>query len=93
MNPFRPGSPQLAVHCQWLKRNIVSSGADGVATLCMHPAREGRDCVGPFLEDLATNCGLWEAHPQSHLIPLPQPERWQRRRRREGYYDAARDYR
>jgi hypothetical protein len=47
--------------------------------------RDGQPCIGPFLEDLVTACGLWEAHPESHLIPLPQPERWQRRRRRQGY--------
>ena len=39
--------------------------------------RSGKECIGPFLEDLTTSCGLWEANPQSHLIPLPQPERWQ----------------
>ena len=54
--------------------------------------RAGKECVGPFLEDLTTSCGLWEPHPQAHLIPLPQPERWQRRRRREGY-DLQRGWR
>ena len=49
--------------------------------VCEHPAREGRPCIGPFLADLATDCRLWERSPQSHLIPLPEPERWQRRRR------------
>lgn len=53
--------------------------------ICYHPIREGKECVGPFLEDLSTSCRLWEPHPQSHLIPLPQPERWQGRRRREGF--------
>ena len=61
-------------------------------TVCQHPVREGKDCVGPFLDDLGTGCGLWELHPQSDLIPLPQPERWQRRRRREGF-DYQRAYR
>jgi hypothetical protein len=60
--------------------------------VCEHPVREGKACVGPFLEDLATDCGLWEQHPESHLIPLPQPERWQRRRRREGF-DLQRTWR
>jgi hypothetical protein len=93
VNAFRPAAPQLAVHCQFLKRSIDSGRVEQVATTCMHPVREGKECVGPFLEDLTTSCGLWEPHPQSHLIPLPQPERWQRRRRREGYYDSARDWR
>ena len=88
VNAFRSAAPQLAVHCQWLKRSVEARGGDGVATLCMHPAREGSDCVGPFLEDLSTHCGLWEAHPRKDLIPLPAPERWQRRRRREGYIEA-----
>ena len=98
MNTTRP-APQLAVHCQFLNRSVVSTGADQATTLCMHPAREGRACVGPFLEDLTTSCGLWERNPQSHLIPLPQPERWQGRRRREAYlgappgWDSARGWR
>lgn len=76
---------RLAVHCQWLRRTLEPGRPEQVATICQHPVREGKECVGPFLDDLGTSCGLWEAHPQSHLIPLPQPERWQRRRRREGF--------
>lgn len=76
---------RLAVHCQYLKRTIEPGRADPLVALCQHPVREGKACIGPFLEDLQTTCGLWEVHPQSHRIPLPQPERWQRRRRREGY--------
>jgi len=53
--------------------------------LCGHPAREGRECVGPFLHDLTTDCGLWEPHPDRHLIAMPVPDRWQGRRRRSGY--------
>jgi hypothetical protein len=76
--------PHLAVHCQWLKRTIEPGRPEPIVMLCQHPVREGKDCIGPFLEDLPTNCGLWEQHPQSNLIPLPEPERWQRRRR-EGF--------
>jgi hypothetical protein len=75
---------QLAVHCMHLSRSIGREAREPVA-ICLHPVREGKECIGPFLEDLSTDCGLWEVHPQSHLIPLPQPQRWQRRRRREGY--------
>jgi hypothetical protein len=74
----------LAVHCQHLYRSINPERREPTS-LCLHPVREGQECIGPFLEDLTTDCGLWEPHPESHLIPLPQPERWQRRRRREGY--------
>ena len=76
---------QLAVHCQYLTRALEPGRVEQFHAICLHPVREGKDCVGPFLEDLSTSCGLWEAHPQSHLIPLPQPERWQGRRRREGF--------
>ncbi|HLG11595.1 MAG TPA: hypothetical protein VI876_07545 [Dehalococcoidia bacterium] len=83
IEPTSPPAP-LAVHCQYLWRT-VSADRREPASICTHPVRDGRDCIGPFLEDLATACGLWEEHPDSHLIPLPQPERWQRRRRRQGY--------
>lgn len=72
------------MHCQYLWRSSSADRREPTA-ICKHPVRDGSDCIGPFLEDLTTACGLWEAHPESHLIPLPQPERWQRRRRRQGY--------
>ena len=85
MRDATSSQPHLAVHCCFLKRSIEPGRAESIVMLCQHPVRDGKECVGPFLEDLATSCGLWEAHPDSHLIPLPQPERWQRRRRREGF--------
>jgi hypothetical protein len=75
----------LAVHCLHLKRAFEGTRFEYHQTLCQHPVRDGKECVGPFLDDLTTGCGLWEPHPQSDVIPLPQPERWQRRRRREGF--------
>jgi hypothetical protein len=75
----------LAVHCQYLARSSHPGSGDDVDAVCRHPVRDGKECIGPFLEDLTTPCGLWERHPQSNLIPLPQPERWQHRRRREGF--------
>ena len=51
----------LAIQCRYLRRTIGSGRADGpVATLCEHPIRSGFDCIGPFIEDLPTDCGLWE---------------------------------
>ncbi len=72
---------KLAIHCQYLRRTIEPGRAEPFVMVCQHPVRDGSECIGPFLEDLGTGCGLWEAHPRSHLIPLPEPERWQRRRR------------
>jgi hypothetical protein len=92
VNETLSNRPGLAVHCAYLKRSIEPGRGDALTMVCQHPVREGKACVGPFLDDLTTSCGLWEEHPQSHLIPLPQPERWQRRRRREGF-DYQRAYR
>jgi hypothetical protein len=36
--------------------------------VCKHPVREGKDCVGPFLEDLTTACGLWQADAASEAV-------------------------
>jgi len=52
---------RLAIACMFLRRTIDSRRLDGpVVTLCTHPVRDGFDCVGPFMEDLPTACGLWE---------------------------------
>lgn len=52
---------RLAVGCRYLRRTIDSSRADGpVVCLCDHPIRSGFDCIGPFMEDFPTSCGLWE---------------------------------
>ncbi len=83
--------PHLAVHCQYLRRTIEPGRPEPFLMLCQHPIRDGNECIGPFLEDLTTSCRLWEPHPQSHLIPIPEPERWQRRRR--SGYDYTRAYR
>ena len=41
--------------------------------LCQHIVREGSECVGPFLEDAETTCGLWEYRPR--LLPAARGER------------------
>ena len=74
----------LAVHCTHLIRPTDRSVREPLM-ICGHPARDGRECVGPFLHDLPTACGLWEPHPDRHLIAVPVPDRWQGRRRRSGY--------
>jgi hypothetical protein len=78
-------SPGLAVHCAYLKRGAATGSVEEYLTVCEHPVRAGKECIGPFLEDLTTTCGLWESRPDAAVIPPPQPERWQGRRRREGF--------
>jgi hypothetical protein len=56
----------LAVDCRYLRRTIDSTRADGpVVCLCEHPVRSGFDCIGPFIEDLPTDCGLWESKTEA----------------------------
>jgi hypothetical protein len=52
---------RLAADCRHLRRTIDGSRADGpLVCLCDHPVRSGFDCVGPFLDEMPTDCGLWE---------------------------------
>jgi hypothetical protein len=60
--------PALAVHCRYLRRALDHTSPEGVLTICQHPIREGTPCVGPFLDDLTTRCGLWELHPDRELM-------------------------
>ena len=54
-------SQGLAADCRYLRRTIDSSRGDGpLVCLCSHPVRDGFDCIGPFLEDMPTDCGFWE---------------------------------
>lgn len=41
--------------------------------LCTHIVRDGRDCVGPFLEDMETDCRLWE--PNERVAARVRPAR------------------
>ncbi|MFA7248768.1 MAG: hypothetical protein WC273_03980 [Dehalococcoidia bacterium] len=70
MNP-QPTRPRLAIECHWLKRSLDPSRRDPYAMCCTHIVREGEECVGPFLEELETSCGLWApgAIPVSHGRP------------------------
>ena len=53
-------NPHMAIDCQWLQRTIESSRLDPYVMRCTHIVRDGKDCVGPFLEDVETACGLWD---------------------------------
>ena len=57
--------PKMAFECQWLRRTIDSSRPDPYVMVCTHIVRDGRDCVGPFLEDVETDCGLWDPNEQA----------------------------
>jgi hypothetical protein len=58
-----PRIPRMAIDCQYLRRSIDSSRTtDPYVMMCMHIVREGEDCVGPFLDDVETNCRLWEVN-------------------------------
>jgi hypothetical protein len=52
---------QMAIDCMWLRRTIDSSQKNNpFQTLCSHIVRDGKDCIGPFLDAMETNCQLWE---------------------------------
>ncbi len=56
----------LAIQCLHLRRTLDSGRLDGpVICLCEHPIRDGFDCIGPFIEDLPTECRLWEPKSES----------------------------
>lgn len=55
----------MAFECQWLRRTIESGRPDPYVMLCTHIVRDGKDCVGPFLEDIETECGLWDPNQQA----------------------------
>ena len=66
-------SSRLAADCRFLRRTLDGARDDGpLVCLCTHPVRDGFDCIGPFLEDLATNCGFWE---DMRHRPAPAPGR------------------
>lgn len=56
---------RLAIDCMWLRRTIDSAQTNNpFLTLCTHIIRDGRDCVGPFLDGMETECKLWEPNVQ-----------------------------
>ena len=40
----------------------------GLLNLCRHIIRDGRECVGPFLDDTETSCGIWELREEHHPV-------------------------
>ena len=68
-------TPHMAIDCMWLRRTIDSAQRNNpFQTLCSHIIRDGKDCVGPFLDNMETPCLLWE--PNARLITrLAEAER------------------
>lgn len=60
----------MAIDCAWLRRTLDASRRDPHAMICTHIIRGGADCIGPFLEDVDTACGLWE--PNERTLALRQ---------------------
>jgi hypothetical protein len=59
--------PRMAIDCMWLRRTIDSSQTmSPFQTLCTHIIRDGKDCVGPFLDQMETDCRLWE--PSARML-------------------------
>ena len=54
------GPPRLAARCAFLRMTMGNAPGGNLLNICQHIVREGRDCVGPFLDDHETACGLWE---------------------------------
>ncbi len=52
--------PRYAANCRYLQMTFGNNPDAGLINLCRHIIRDGRECVGPFLDDTETQCGLWE---------------------------------
>lgn len=65
----------MAIECRWLRRTIDSSRPDPYVMLCTHIIRDGKDCVGPFLEDVETDCRLWDPNEQAAARALRRARR------------------
>ena len=55
---------RFAAKCAYLQMTMGSHRlGQGLINICRHIIRDGRECVGPFLDDNETTCGLWEPKP------------------------------
>lgn len=52
--------PRFAARCRFLRMTMAGTPEGGLVNRCEHIVREGMECVGPFLDDYETDCGLWE---------------------------------
>lgn len=52
---------RFAAKCAYLQMTMGRHRlGQGLINLCRHVVRDGAECVGPFLDDTETTCGLWE---------------------------------
>ncbi|MGE5596730.1 MAG: hypothetical protein ACM3S1_11935 [Hyphomicrobiales bacterium] len=59
----QPPAPRYAARCRYLRMTMGNTPGGNLLNLCTHIVRDGRECVGPFLDDTETHCGLWEPAP------------------------------
>lgn len=55
--------PPLAQRCIFLRTTLGAEPGSGLLNICKHIVRDGSECVGPFLDDTPTTCGLFEPRP------------------------------
>lgn len=63
-----PPTHRYAAQCLYLRMTLDSKHIGGVVNLCQHLIRDGMECVGPFLDEAETACGLWEIKPGSRWL-------------------------
>ncbi len=61
--------PRYASRCLYLRMTLDSNKIGGVVNICTHIIRDGRECVGPFLDDTETSCGIWEMKQGNPILP------------------------
>ncbi|HEY4668618.1 MAG TPA: hypothetical protein VIH05_02470 [Tepidiformaceae bacterium] len=62
--------PPLASRCAFLRTTLGSDPGSGLLNVCKHIVRDGSQCVGPFLDDTPTTCGLFEPGPARTVPPI-----------------------
>jgi hypothetical protein len=70
---MEPEYERFAARCRYLKMTLDSRHKGEVMNLCLHIVRDGSRCVGPFLDDTETNCGLWEPSERYLAAPIKAP--------------------
>ncbi len=61
-----PPPYRFAAKCAHLQVTMGSHRlGQGLINICRHIVRDGRECVGPFLDDTETTCGIWDPRPDT----------------------------